>query len=121
MVHVLVVEDEAPIRQLVARILSGLSHTIDEAEDGAEALAQLARRRPDVILLDLTLPVLDGISFLRRCRETPELADIRVVVMSGLAEGATPAAELGVRHFLRKPFELDDLIDAIEESTVRVG
>ena len=101
--------------------MTGIGYTVDEAEDGAEALRQLANRRPDIVLLDLTLPVLDGISFLRRCRQTPEFADQTVVVMSGLAEGATAVADLGVRHFLRKPFELDELVDALEDCAARVA
>jgi twitching motility two-component system response regulator PilH len=114
MAHVLLVED-TPIRLLLAEFLAAAGHSVASACNGAEALAQMRQDRPDIVVLDLQMPVLDGWSLLRTCRATPELADVPVVVMSARQDACSTVAGLGVRHCLSKPFDLDRLAAALED------
>ena len=115
MAHVLLVEDDAPIRLLVAEFLEMVGYRVEGATDGAEALERMRQDRPDAVVLDLQMPVLDGWSLLRTRRETPELAEVPVVVMSALDDASTTVAGLGVQRCLRKPFDLDQLAAALED------
>jgi two-component system response regulator MprA len=111
--RILVVEDEPPLRTTLATALRSCGHRPVEAEDGAEALAQVHATSPDLVLLDLQLPVMDGWEFLRRLRALPEFREMPVVVMSA-APHVVPA-ELDAQAFLPKPFDLDELLDVVDE------
>jgi CheY-like chemotaxis protein len=116
MKRVLVVDDEEPIRSTVADVLEDEGYVVLTAQNGLEALELVRASRPDGILLDLMMPVLDGWGFLEACRQDDLCASIPVLVMSAyrkLAEAAQ--SELRVDRFLAKPFELDKLIEAVEE------
>jgi CheY-like chemotaxis protein len=101
---VLIVDDTLDCSEPLAKLLRKRGHTVECAPDGAEALALLARFRPDVIVLDLMMPVMDGVSFLEVLRGDPERKDIRVVVLSGCGDGlpAGRLAELGVGEIFLK-------------------
>jgi CheY-like chemotaxis protein len=114
--HVLLVEDNARLRVTVREILRWHGYRVDEAADGAEALAAAAVAPPDVILTDLDMPVMDGASFIQRCRGLPGLDKVPVVVMSE----TEPDAGLERLHaeqvsaYLTKPFGLAELTSALE-------
>jgi CheY-like chemotaxis protein len=114
--HILVVEDDAGIRDTISELLQLEGFGVDSARDGLEGLSRLRDRRPDVILLDLFMPGLDGAQFVDRLRADASTSDIPVVLMTGLEPGSgrEPA---GVQAVLPKPFELDDLLAAVR----RVG
>jgi CheY-like chemotaxis protein len=114
--RVLVVDDSPFSSGLLAALLRKEGHEVEIAEDGAEALFRLRRGQPDLILLDLTMPVIDGWEFLRRRAEDPALAAIPVVVLSGMDESLFEAAyALGVRRCLKKPFRADDILAVVRE------
>src|SRR5579884_3255535 len=101
MALILVVEDEPSIRHLVRAILEVDDYEISEAEDGTTALDQLRQRRPDLVLLDLSLPDMDGWTFLERCRAEPNCCDVPVVVLSAVARPpGRSSMPSQVRHFL---------------------
>jgi CheY-like chemotaxis protein len=108
---VMVVEDEAGIREVVAEILALQGYEVTTAGNGLEALTQLRRAAalPDAILLDITMPVMDGIAFRRAQLGDPRLAAIPVIVASALA----PLAEIPASAQLQKPFGIDDLLGAL--------
>jgi CheY-like chemotaxis protein len=87
--RVLVVDDEDAIRRTVAEMLEGDGYIADGAADGGEALAKLRGERPDAIVLDLIMPVMDGCAFVERCRQEPAGARVPIIVMS--AARALPA------------------------------
>ena len=89
---VLIVDDTPDCSDPLARLLRRRGHTVVCAPGGMEALALLAGFRPDVIVLDLMMPVMDGVSFLEALRGDPERKDIRVVVFSGCARRAARRA-----------------------------
>jgi CheY-like chemotaxis protein len=116
--HILVVDDDPAIRDVISDILEMASYTVDTASNGAEALAQVGEARPAAILLDLMMPVMDGWNFLRECRGEPTCAQVPIIVMSAAPDVDARLGELGVQTFLPKPFEMDDVLRAVERLTV---
>jgi CheY-like chemotaxis protein len=112
--RILVVDDDPGIVQLLKDLLDLEGYAVDTANNGAVALVQVERRRPDLVLLDLMMPVMDGWQFLRACREQRDLADLPVVVLS--AAKSAPTDEPAVRGFVGKPFELPDLLSVVEQA-----
>ena len=110
MSKLLIVDDEVAILEALTDILSVEGYEVATAANGAEGLKQVHENRPDLILLDLMMPVMDGQEMLRRMKEDPGLRAIPVVVMSA---GRVTKAELQGSRFLAKPFELDDLLDTV--------
>ncbi len=107
---ILVADEEPIILDLLAAVLRDEGYATLAARDGPEALEMAARARPDLVLMDVMMPGLDGREVVRRMRERPELDGVPVVLMSAAAP-VDPAA-LGVA-FLPKPFDLDRLLRAV--------
>ncbi len=113
----LVVDDDASIRELFASELRYRGYSVMAARNGSEAFDCLNLATPDVIVLDLMMPVMDGWTFVERFRDHAERRSISIIAVS--AEGDLPAEyeALGVRAFLRKPFDLNDLARCIAQLT----
>src|SRR5262245_42497738 len=102
--EVLVVEDERDTRDAISRLFDFNALTVRSATDGNQALGHLRDGyRPCLILLDLSMPGMDGIAFRREQQATVDCADIPIVVVSGRDDGHEVAMSLGARDFLRKP------------------
>jgi CheY-like chemotaxis protein/anti-sigma regulatory factor (Ser/Thr protein kinase) len=95
--RLLVVDDDPHVADLVRQLLEGEPYEIDAAIDGAEGLDRVARTRPDVILLDLMMPRVDGFAFIERLRQDPEAARIPVIVLTALAPSASEVRALADR------------------------
>jgi CheY-like chemotaxis protein len=115
--NVLVVEDDPAGRAALALILSHVGHGVRCAAEGEEALDELRARRPDVVLLDLLLPKVDGWEFRRRQQQDPHLAGVPVVVLSGAGPTRQRDDLLGDVTWLPKPVEIARLLDAVEHAT----
>jgi two-component system, chemotaxis family, chemotaxis protein CheY len=113
--RVLVVEDDLPIATLIADELRHDGHLVDVVANGADALESLQASRPDVVVLDLMLPVMHGWEFIERYREVTHGQEIPIVVVSAAGAVTRSMEALGVRCFLQKPFEVADLVDAVED------
>lgn len=114
--RILAIEDDSDIRAGLADALGLYGHGVFLAENGEEALSFLATgMRPDVILLDLNMPVMDGRQFLEARAKRPDLLDIPVVLTSGDLQSAKVASEYGLR-FVRKPCDIDQLLDILRMS-----
>ncbi len=112
---VLVIEDEADLRTLMELVLEGGGYTVLTASDGREGLEVLRRARPDVILLDMKMPVMDGWEFAKRYREMH--ADrAPIVVLTAAADARARAEEIGAVKSLGKPVELDELFATIRDA-----
>ncbi|HEY7114976.1 MAG TPA: response regulator [Tepidisphaeraceae bacterium] len=85
MATILVVDDEQRIRDLLRNVLAGQGHKICVASNGSEALMALEVSRPDLVLLDVAMPEMDGIQFLRVLRESPEWANTPVILLTAFA------------------------------------
>jgi DNA-binding NtrC family response regulator len=114
--HVLVADDEALIRQSIRSVLGHEGFDVTLASSGAEAWARFQEVRPDVVLLDLVLGDMDGMDLLRRMRQ--EAPDTKVVLISahGSIESAVTAMKLGGYDFIKKPFELDEIVAAVRNA-----
>jgi CheY-like chemotaxis protein len=113
---VLVVDDAPEVARLVTKIL-GKTYDVLVAADGEEALARAAAELPDLVLLDINLPKLDGWEVCRRLKSDPRLAGIPIVFMTAGAatpEDAEMAMGLGAAEFLVKPFVREVLLHNIE-------
>lgn len=115
--HILVVDDEDEIRNLLRDVLEDEGYTISSAADAIEARASIAERRPDLILLDIWMPGLDGLGLLREWHEHGQLV-WPVIMMSGhgTVETAVEATRLGAFDFIEKPISLDKLLLLIEHA-----
>jgi CheY-like chemotaxis protein len=109
---ILIVDDERPIRELLADVLGGAGHGTLLAPHGREALAHLERARPDLVLTDLMMPVMGGAELCRRLRAGEATREIPIIVMSTLS--AWPADLYGADAGLDKPFDLDRLLALVD-------
>lgn len=110
MANVLVIDDEQAIRLLIVAILEDEGHRVIEARDGFEGLDLLAQERPDVVILDIMMPGIDGYETLRRIRQDTQLDGVPVVMVSA---GGFQAPD-NVAAFLRKPFDITDFLGTID-------
>jgi signal transduction histidine kinase/CheY-like chemotaxis protein/HAMP domain-containing protein len=116
--RVLVVEDDAATRTMMRRLLVGEGWEVAEAGDGREALARMGRERPDLILLDLMMPEMDGFEFLAACRKVPDYGGIPVIIVTAadLTEHDHRRLNGGVEHILQKAaFEQHELLAQIRQ------
>jgi CheY-like chemotaxis protein len=115
---VLVVDDEPDIRATVSAMLEIEGYEVTEAANGADALHAVEQREPDVILLDMRMPVLDGWGFASEMQRRGHR--IPIVVMTAARDAARWAAEITAAAFIAKPFGFDDLITAVERARPQV-
>jgi DNA-binding response OmpR family regulator len=108
--RVLVVDDDASIRRLVRIILADAGFVVFEAEDGEQALEILERESPEVLLLDLNMPVMDGRELFERLRQHGRRPRT-VIISAGPSERTRQ--ELGAEASLQKPFGPDDLVETV--------
>ncbi|MDB5752755.1 MAG: putative response regulator, Fis [Ramlibacter sp.] len=122
MANILVVDDEHGIRDLLSEILNDEGHTVELAENAAQARAARQRLRPDLVLLDIWMPDTDGVTLLKEW-STSGLLTMPVVMMSGHAtiETAVEATKIGAHSFLEKPITMQKLLKAVEAGLARVG
>ena len=109
--RILVVDDDRGIQQMLRVCLEGSGYAVEQAFDGAQALECIHRQSPDVVLLDLAMPVLDGMTVLADLRTMLPDAVTRVIVMTahGSVRSAIQAVRLGAADFLEKPFKPEEL------------
>lgn len=113
--RVLVVDD-VPLNQLlVEKMLSRYHFTVHKASNGLEAMREILVFKPNIILLDIMMPVMDGFEVIRKVRENPAYADIKIVVLSALNsnEDILKAYSLGAQDFITKPIVLDKLTNSV--------
>jgi CheY-like chemotaxis protein len=121
MARVLVIDDEPDVRWLIRMSLERAGHEVIDAEDGLRGIAMAMKQHPEIIVLDLMMPVMDGYGVLAELSKDPRTANVPVVVLSARAipDEAERAVGAGARRFLEKPFdpellahELDTLLHA---------
>ena len=113
--RVLIVDDEPEIGRLLGLILRGAGFEVAAVEGGRAALAHLAASATDLVLLDVTMPELDGFETLRRIRETPATATLPVLMLTASAGAAdrARAESLGANDFIAKPFDPADVVERV--------
>jgi CheY-like chemotaxis protein len=111
---ILICEDEPSLRELVKASLGG-GYDFVEAEDGVRSLELAREVEPDLVVLDVMMPRLDGLAVLRELRNDERLGGSRVIVLTAQPMTRDEAVELGADRVLDKPFAPDDLAAAVEE------
>jgi two-component system cell cycle response regulator len=109
---ILSVDDSSLVRKAVARVFSRFECIVIEAENGQVGLEQTAAERPDLIILDYNMPVMDGVEMLKHLRSDETLKKTKVIMLTANSNPETVAtvAKLGVRDYVTKPFTDDQLL-----------
>jgi two-component system, cell cycle response regulator len=109
---ILSVDDSKTIRLVLARLFRPFTCTLYEAANGEEGLAMAVAQKPDLIILDYNMPVMDGLAMLRRLREDAGLKRTPVIMLTAESgcENIAAVARLGVRDYITKPFREDQLL-----------
>ena len=112
---ILAIDDESDLTELIAYHLSRAGHEVETATNGWEAIEQVARNRPDLILLDLMLPDLDGFGFCEILRRNPATATIPIIIISAWAsqDSRLLGLELGALDYITKPFSPHVLVERV--------
>ena len=120
MANILVVDDELGIRDLLSEILNDEGHAVEVAENAAAARAARQAARPDLVLLDIWMPDMDGVTLLKEWASAG-LLNMPVIMMSGHAtiDTAVEATRIGAQAFLEKPITLQKLLKAVEHGLAR--
>ena len=115
-IRILVVDDQPTLRMLLRTTFEIIDVQVDEAGSAAEAMERLAERTPDVIVLDVALPDVDGLSLCRRLRSQPATAEVPIVLLTGSSEASDEEGRAaGADAFVHKPFSPLELLEIIEQ------
>jgi DNA-binding response OmpR family regulator len=113
--QILIVDDEPNILLSLQFLMKKAGYEVRTATDGEQALAEIARAKPDLVLLDVMMPKLDGFTVCQRIRTTPEWHDVRIIMLT--ARGRDVEREkglaLGADDYITKPFSTKDAIDRV--------
>ncbi len=112
-VQVLVIDDDEGIREMLEMALSDEGYLVESAPHGAAGLEVLNRWRPDIILLDMRMPIMDGWEFARLYRDQPG-PHAPIVVVTAARDAGNRAEQIQADGYLAKPFSLDELLDVVE-------
>jgi two-component system, cell cycle response regulator DivK len=116
--RILVVEDQPDNRQIIRDMLAPTDYEITEVESGEEALAAIAKQQPDLILMDIQLPIMDGYTATRRIKADPALRSIKIIAVTSYAlsgEEEKKAREAGCDDYVPKPFSPRQLLAKIKQ------
>jgi DNA-binding response OmpR family regulator len=114
---ILTTDDSNTIRKIVKKAFNGYNCELFEAGNGVEGLAVAVREKPDLILLDVTMPVMTGMEMLEKLKEEPTLKEIPVIMLTAESgkTNVTRAVMLGVKDYMVKPFKGDELIERVNK------
>lgn len=115
--RILLVEDEANLRELVKARLEANGYEVATVADGFNAIVQARRLRPDLIILDLMIPNIDGYAVCRVLKSTPELSSIPIIMFTARTslDDMRRGKEMGADAYLTKPFRPEEMLDKIQE------
>ncbi|HSS96594.1 MAG TPA: response regulator transcription factor, partial [Terriglobales bacterium] len=113
---ILLAEDQADLREMIAVTLRMAGHDVLAAPDGGAALQAAQASSPDLIIMDIHMPVLDGLQVCEQLREVEALSKVPVMLMSSLPidQAQVTGEQVGANEYLRKPFELSHLIQRVD-------
>jgi CheY-like chemotaxis protein len=113
MKKILIVEDDISIRELLTEILEDEGYLIYSAENGSEGLKSLELSMPDLIIMDVMMPVMDGYAFRQELMKKSNWNSIPILVMSAQDQGTEKLASHGLTNFINKPLELNHFIEQV--------
>ena len=114
--QVLIADDDPLLREILQHKLSAAGYAVRSVEDGRAALEQVQAERPDILVLDAMMPVMDGFEALRRFKQDPRLADVAIIMLTALKREAdiVSALKLGAADYVAKPFNPDELVARLD-------
>lgn len=123
MAHILIAEDESDIRDLIGFTMQFAGHTVTAARNGAEAVEKAAGFTPDLIMMDVRMPMMTGYEACRQMKGMPHLAAVPIVFLSakGQDEEIQTGIDAGAYDYILKPFAVDDLTRRVGEILARRG
>ncbi|MCA9648548.1 MAG: response regulator [Myxococcales bacterium] len=112
---ILVIEDDPSVRTLLDKALRAKGYVVETCDDGLEGLTKLERTRPDLIIVDIMMPRLDGMTFVRAIKGHEATKPIPVVFLTSNNDPRTmiQGINLGAKHYITKPFQLDELLGKV--------
>jgi len=115
---IIVVDDDPVIRSLISEIISSFGHTVEAFENGETCLEKLLTELPDVLVLDLQMPGMDGNQVLAKLRDNKRTADVPVIMLSANSDAASDSpTSLRADRYVQKPFNVTDFISALEHTS----
>ena len=115
MAKVMVVDDAAFMRLRACKVLQENGHDVVQAENGLEAVKQYAEHRPDAVLMDITMPEMDGLAALKEIRKMDPNARVAMVTAMGQQAIVMEALKAGAKDFVLKPFQPDRVLNALQK------
>ena len=115
MARILVVDDAAFMRVRAAKVLQENGHEVEQAENGLEAVKKYAEWRPDAVLMDITMPEMDGLAALKEIRKLDPGARVAMVTAMGQQAIVMEALKAGAKDFVLKPFQPDRVLGALQK------
>jgi CheY-like chemotaxis protein len=115
--RILIVDDDRTIREMIAKALTAdRPYLVDEASNGIEACIRLGCYHPDLLILDMFMPAMDGLEVCRAIRTEPELSNMKVIVTTGSPDDpkVKEVAEMGFRNIHHKPLSLPSFLEAVD-------
>ena len=114
---ILTVDDSKTIRMIIKKTLKPFNCTLFEAENGVEGLAVAAKEKPDLIILDITMPIMNGMEMLEKLKMEQALSAIPVIMLTAESgkENVTKMVLMGVKDYMVKPFKGDQLIQRVQK------
>ncbi|MBK6916691.1 MAG: response regulator [Deltaproteobacteria bacterium] len=116
--YILVIEDEASVRTLLEKSLSSRGYRVQCCEDGLAGLTALESAKPDLIIVDIMMPRLDGMTFVKAIKGNGETKPIPVIFLTAKNDPKTMIVgiNLGARFYVTKPFVIDDLLSKVQKA-----
>ncbi len=115
MARILVVDDAAFMRVRAARVLEDAGHQVEQAENGLEAIRKYSEWKPDVVLMDITMPEMDGLTALKEIKKIDPAARVAMVTAMGQQAIVMDALKSGAKDFVLKPFQPDRVMAALHK------
>ena len=113
--RILVVEDDETLRETLGEVIAEDGYDVRMASDGQQALAEMARWDPDIVVLDLMMPNMNAFELRRAQRRNGAAAGAQVLVLSAVPDLESAAVDLGADAWLAKPFRLDELVAVLDD------
>jgi two-component system chemotaxis response regulator CheY len=121
MAKIMVVDDEATLANILGEVLTAEGHTVYIESDGLKALGRMLEIQPDVVLSDVMMPEMGGAPLLTAMRDNAYLGETPVIIMSALPEALVLESCRGFSAFLQKPFQMSEVLDAVNSAVKRTS
>lgn len=116
--HILIVEDDPAVQTLLLKALTAKGYRVTQALDGLAGLTALERERPDLIIADIMMPRLDGMTFVKALKRNQDTRAVPVIFLTAKNDprSVVEGINVGAKYYVTKPFQLDELLSKVEKA-----